>query len=117
MGERRAGESPYELVLEVVFVGELVLGVCHWKFYAGDWVFVLDFYAEDFDQLLLLGLALDLEGFLGRLLEREFVVLFFGVESGLFFEEVTRFGLDDVLVALEGDLVVEGFGDREDKVV
>ena len=41
--------SPYEFILEVVFVGELVFGVCDWKFYAGDWVFVLDLYAEDFD--------------------------------------------------------------------
>ena len=56
--------SPYELVLEVVFVGELVFRVGHWEFYARHWVLVLDLDAVDLDQLLLLGIALGLWGLL-----------------------------------------------------
>lgn len=43
--------------------------------------------------------------------------MFFYVQCGLLLELVACFGLDNVLVALEGDLIVEGFGDGEDQVV
>ena len=43
--------------------------------------------------------------------------MFFYVQCGLLLELVARFGLDDLLVALEGDLIVEGFCDGEDQVV
>lgn len=49
--ERKEGGlgSPYEFIFEVVFIWELVLGVRHWKFYAGNRVFVLDLYAMNLD--------------------------------------------------------------------